>query len=46
MAVKKYVTKSAFRIKLLRNLFLVKLQGFPMNGSEKVHDEVCDGVYF
>ena len=33
MAVKEYVI--AFSIKLWRNLFLVKFQGLPINGSEK-----------
>ena len=42
MAVKEYVMDSVFRIKLWRILFLVKLQGFPIDGSERVYDEVCD----
>ena len=40
MAVKGYVMESAFSIKLWRNLFLVKFQGLPVRGSERV----CDGV--
>ena len=32
--------ESAFSIKLWRNLFLVKLQGLPINGSERVREGV------
>ena len=40
------MTESAFSIKQWRSLFLVKLQGFAINGSEKICDGVCDEVYF
>ena len=41
MTVKEYVMESVFKINLSPNLVLVKLQGFPINGSEKVRDGVC-----
>ena len=45
MAVKEYVTKSAFRIKLSRSLFFVKFQEFPIKGSA-FRERVCDEASF
>ena len=44
MAVNECVTESVFRIKGRWSLFLAKLHGFPINGSERVCDGACDGV--
>ena len=38
--------ESVFNIKLCRRVFLVKPQSLPINGSERVHDGVCDGECF
>ena len=38
--------ESVFNIKLCRSLFLVKLQGFPINDSQRVRGGVGDGVCF
>ena len=40
MELKYYVTEYVFSIKPRRSLFLVKPQGFPINGNERA----CEGV--
>ena len=41
MPVANDMTESVFSLKLWQNLFLVKLQAFPINGSDRVCAVVC-----